>query len=230
VNTVARHGVEQRCVECPSCMLVQADPKPELHTLRRYYESGQYRAAYPLTPGPLYQATLDPAFIEARARRLVELHGVRSWWSVYDHGCSDGSTMAALHTLTDCHVFGSDADPAMVALARAAGVGDVTQSPWDEGAPVDCNLVTAHHVLEHDLDPVAFVRMLATRARAIGGGAVHVEVPDVEDITGPRESWFQWPHVVSFSARTLRATLEAGGLREVQTDKLGRFLIGWGKT
>src|SRR6478609_1573959 len=99
VNTVARHGIPQRCVQC-ACGLVQADPKPEPHTLRRYYESGQYRVEHPLTPGPLYQATLDPAFIAERARRLADLHAIDDESRVYDYGCSDGSTMAALRSLT----------------------------------------------------------------------------------------------------------------------------------
>ena len=206
VNVVARYETLQRSVACPRCALVQASPMPSEQSLSLYYRSGAYRREYPpalrpdLTPGDEgYQASLDPHFIDRRARRMADLHDLRARHdpplTAYDEGCGAGYAGQALAIAAGIAVFGRDSDPAMEGEAMSRGV----VHPRADRAHA---LAYALHVLEHATDPVAFVQALALKVTP--RGVVHVEVPDVERITGPRTYWFQWPHVLNFSARTLQ--------------------------
>ncbi len=228
VNEMARHQTPQRSVECPVCTLVQADPQPKPAVLDAYYRTGEYRRQFPATlqPGvlqgePGYQASISPGFIAVRAERLVELHRLDSDSLLYEEGCGVGHTAARLIELTSCHAYGADADPAVEARARAIGL--LPLGPKSRG---HCDLAYALHVMEHDVDPVEFAWLLSLKAKP--GGRVHVEVPDVERITGDRSWWFQWPHLVNFSARTLTLALYRAGLDNVHVEPYGPFLAGWG--
>lgn len=90
------------------------------------------------------------------------------------------------------------------------------------------DLVTAHHVLEHQADPIAFVRQMASFAKP--GGTVYVEVPDVLHPASPDlDDHWQWVHLFDLSRHTLCGLLVCAGLDRVCWNEDGSGnLYAWG--
>jgi 2-polyprenyl-3-methyl-5-hydroxy-6-metoxy-1,4-benzoquinol methylase len=165
-------------------------------------------------------------------RRDLLLAHVRPGDRVLDLGCGDGTFAAAL---VSAGARVTAADVARAALERAAGrAPEATLAPLREGAPLPFeedafDLVWAGEVLEH----VADVAGLLAEVRRVlrWGGTLLVTTPNqprlavawealrgrpLEERLDPRAD-----HLRFFTARTLRAMLEAGGFAEVAVRATG---------
>lgn len=123
-------------------------------------------------------------------------------------------------------------------------VGDFETYPYD---PESFDCITMLDVLEHTIDPVAFL----ARARALlaPGGLLYVAVPNQASLLttlldpyiragGPLGAFFLerlyvLPHVFYFNPRTLAHAATKAGFEIVETRQgnvyLGRYRIGWGQ-
>jgi SAM-dependent methyltransferase len=96
---------------------------------------------------------------------------------VLDFGCGRGS---ALRTYSECHpewaLFGAELSEQSLALLREIpGFRSLFTCPPGE-IPLQFDLVTLLHALEHVLDPVGILRQLSTRLKE--AGVLFVQVPD----------------------------------------------------
>lgn len=213
VNAVARHNTPQTSVACARCAFVQADPLPDEDTLSEYYRRGQYRRDFPPLPvlgvepdAEGYEAAcVEDAAAVADVLMHPEVVGITPGERVLEVGCGYGRAAAALAG-RGVDVSAWDDDPAMRAEATKRGVRVSVPTPG-----VSC--VYALQVLEHCRDPLA--TLVQWRSLLADGGRVHVQVPTIERMYGGAEHFFQWPHVVNFTSRTLWLMLLRAGFRPV---------------
>lgn len=222
VNTVARNGYPQTSVVCPRCGLCQVTPMPSAEEVTAYYASGEYRREFPplpvgsVRPGDTgYEAALDDR--ASQAADWLVLHGMRRGDTVTEIGCGDGRLAAAL-TRRGLLVDVVEADPAMLEKARSRGC-----SVWLEEKPWRVDWLLSCQVLEHQTDPVATLRGWR-RLVDYETGRLHVEVPTLERMYGGASHFFQRPHLVNFTTRTLRLALLVAGFDNVRTGLNGSVL------
>jgi predicted TPR repeat methyltransferase len=91
-------------------------------------------------------------------RKFVATHPVAS---LVDLGCGDGSLLGMLRDLP-IRMWGYDAGVANVGRAKAAGL-DVRRADLLSGAVEYADLIVATEVVEHLVDPRAFIRSLPGR-------------------------------------------------------------------
>jgi SAM-dependent methyltransferase len=198
VNMVARNDTPQTSVSCSRCAFVFVDPMPSEAELRTYYASGQYRREFP----PLRSEAEEEEIAKGAAEWLTQHFGLTGSERLLEMGCGFGRVAALLGA------DGIEVDPATWEVARARGVGE--SSYINEAYDV----VYAMQVLEHSPDPVGELRLWRNSLRS--GGKLHVQVPTLERMYGGASYFFQRPHVVNFTARTLAAALRIAGFDIVE--------------
>jgi SAM-dependent methyltransferase len=195
---------------CPACQLQFIDPPAD--DLREYYRS-QYRAAHeatigrPQTPEERY-ILMRPHMWEIAARFKKD---VPPGGSLLEIGCSSGYLLDAIGPKYDR--FGCEWNP-----DDAAYVRDVGDMPCEEGEIADIypdkvfNAIVAVQVLEHQADPVQFLK--DCKERLIGGGYLYLELPNAWDAMvtvyqneAYRNFWYREPHITYWTRETLASVL-----------------------
>src|SRR5207247_9744045 len=101
--------------------------------------------------------------------------------------------------------------------ARARGLHAATGRPEELDLPAaSFDVITLYDSVEHLTDPVATLR--AVRRLLVPGGIVHLVTPNVGGLQARllHRFWYHYKtgaHLFYFAPRTLRAALEAAGLR-----------------
>jgi hypothetical protein len=190
VNTIARNNTPQTSVSCNRCGLVQASPMPSAADLAAYYESGDYRREFPPIRDEFGEDELAVSAAEWLAREL----DIGASDNVLEIGCGYGRIAAALAAHAEAHVRVIEVDPAMRAEAEGRGLRS-------GGTIGGHRVVYAMQVLEHQPDPIAALR--GWGAYLAPGGVLHVQVPTLERMYRGAAYFFQKPHVVNFTSRTL---------------------------
>lgn len=232
VGTKARGGRDSQRVACTRCGLIQVYPRPSDETLAEYYRGAYWREHPPvglnvsLPDGTVrrvepWDADYGDAVTlmhETRAAAVIAALELEAGAGVLEVGCADGRTLEALQG-RGMTVDGvePDGDRRLAAERRIDGMVLDSIEPladtWDA--------VVSFHVLEHAADPLAMLRSMAARARA-----VFVEVPDVDAPGLPLTEHWQTAHLFDFSADTLRALFQRAGL-EPTIDARGGQLRAW---
>jgi SAM-dependent methyltransferase len=201
-------------------------------SMRRCRGCGLVYAANVASPSTIYRDdyltgdseygpdTTDPIVIAiahaAAQRRFEIIERIKGTGTVLDVGCGSGE---ALEVARQRGWIGVGVEPieASAERARSRGLTVRTGTLNDAGLlPCAFDLVAAWHVLEHLLEPVAFLRQLARYARP--GGLVAVEVPNWRHRSRRAigRDWDQLcplEHVNHFTPRTLRGAMRRAGLR-----------------
>jgi len=209
-----RHNPDTIVYVCANCYVQFIEPPFE--NLKEYYQE-EYRTKYDVQPGT--QISPEERFLRMRpfmrdsANRVKALLTPGS--SVLEIGCSSGYMLDALGDTYDR--FGLEWNP-----EDAAYVRDVGGIPCEESSIVDCypgqrfNAIVAMQVLEHQVDPIEFLKQC--KERLIGGGYLYIEVPNSMDgmvtvFSCPeyRDFWYREPHITYWSRETLASSLGALG-------------------
>lgn len=205
-------------VICRRCALVYADPQPTAEELSVYYKRQFIQGRHQI-------ATVEEARERAKrkgsqAKYSIEglRDGLTSASRVLEIGCSYGFLLHALEEGTGAEVEGVEPNDISGRFAEAefgfpvfhGTVEEYLASPLQEGY----DLIIIYHVLEHLPDPVAVLRALRQRLKP--DGRLYVCVPDVTHLQEPPETFFQVPHVVSFSPWTLSLALWRAGWKPVK--------------
>jgi SAM-dependent methyltransferase len=186
--------------------------EPSFKDVRTYYRD-QYRSTHDYTPGneqtPEERWLMMYPLMNERARFFKDHVPVGG--SVLEIGCSSGFFLGAIKD--DYDVYGAEWNP-----EDAAYVRDVGGIPCEEGDIDDIypgkqfSAIAAYHVLEHQPDPVGWLKKL--HGRLIGGGHLMIEVPNSEealltlyDIPEFRDFWYREPHICYFNLPNLVNTL-----------------------
>lgn len=203
--------------QCRRCALVYAAKAADPSTI--------YRDDYLTGDSEYGPDTTDPIVAAigraAGERRFQIIERIRRIGTLLDVGCGSGE---ALDVACQRGWSGIGVEPVEVSAARARGLGlDVRACNLADAGlpPASFDVVAAWHVVEHMLDPVAFLAELARYARP--GGLVAVEVPNWRHRLR-RARGADWDqlcpleHVVHFSPQTLSRTMRRAGLNpRVQT-------------
>ncbi len=230
---------------CPACAVSWLDPLPRAEEIAGFYANyythgaevagGELRGLRRLLklclPAVVFGYALEmtgPERLSARLLSLVgpvrDMAGPQVMWlpgarrgRLLDVGSGDGELIARMRSL-GWDVRGLEPDPEAARVARevrglevtvgALETADLPEAGWDA--------VTANHVLEHVLDPVAMLRQCARALRP--GGTVVVTTPNAVGLGQRRfgPAWLHWDpprHIHCFGPRSLRGCAERAGLR-----------------
>ena len=224
---------------CPACAAAGAPIRERSRGERRWtcFACGacglQYWSPRSIDPAFYADAHHDPyerrrrgeAFL--RERHHLFLRRARPG-RLLDLGCGEGSFLDAARARGFADVTGLDLDPGNVAAARARGLANVhatllldetgaLAAPLRGAAPFAW--VTAFEVLEHQADPLGFLR--AARGLLAPGGALCGSVPNRDRVLAERDRRrsdgdFPPHHFLWFSAAALAETLRRAGFSRVE--------------
>jgi 2-polyprenyl-3-methyl-5-hydroxy-6-metoxy-1,4-benzoquinol methylase len=197
-----------RFVRCRGCGLVSLRPLPTPAAVAAHhdasYRDGRYAA--------FAAADAVRAAIARRRLELVRPDATDGPW--LDVGCSTGAFVAEAAS-AGLDAEGIELSAAAVATARARGLA-VGQGAVETFVPRRrYAVVTAFDVVEHALDPLAFVRRVA--GWLLPHGLLALTLPDAASPTARLlgRRWFYYAppdHVHYFTPETARRLVRAGGL------------------
>jgi 2-polyprenyl-3-methyl-5-hydroxy-6-metoxy-1,4-benzoquinol methylase len=209
-RTFREHSVANRV--CAYCGLVYQSPRMTAAEADAFY-AAEYRQLYQGGESP---NTKDLAVQRARAEALVNFtqrHAV-NLERVLDIGASSGLLLRAMQNKFGCTVTGVEPGNAYREYAAQSGVRMVAALDDLKGEQFD--LISMSHVLEHLPDPVGYLTHLRiTFMRP--ASCLLIEVPNLYC-----HDSFEVAHLSSFSATTLKQTLEKAGFGIVQLEAHGR--------
>jgi SAM-dependent methyltransferase len=205
---------------CRACGLEFLDPTPAAAEIASFYPPGYWTAAPAAdAPGRLWMACAEAYrrlalrdHVRFTRRAIREQQAAGSWRGLLDVGCGDGSFLAALGVRP---AIGLDLSRAAAAGVHARGwnaaCGTLERAPFAEET---FSVVTMFHYLEHVLP--ASASLDAVRRLLAPGGRLIVQVPNRDcwqrRLLGSHWAGYEPPrHLVHYSTRTLRATLQAHG-------------------
>jgi SAM-dependent methyltransferase len=235
---------------CPLCGAMQARPIFSLSDFQFYSDSDKTpkrvdvdqcicRACSALYMNPCYSQTgFATLFAEAGAS-----YGAPRWkyenranWlkthidfggrhSVLDLGCHKGDLLAMLPK--HLQKTGIDIDEKALQDIRPVHpdmtfiAADLEQVDF----PVEQEVITLFHVLEHLPRPMRFLQQLRDKARS--GALLALEVPVLENANDEDiNSYFSVHHLTHFTVRTIRACVEAAGW-QILTSEMGMANEGY---
>jgi len=208
-----RRGRPLRTLLCQECGLVFTDPRPSSSALDEYYRD-EYRKEYKGRKLPrvmqVYRNTLA-----ARERLALVVPHVAPGGSVLDIGSGSGEFLYLLRR-SGYRARGLEPDRGYSSYAQDRLGLDVESRPLGLPAPSGAPFaaITIFHVLEHLEDPLAAVEIL--RSWLEPGGALIVEVPNIESRSTAPHHRFHRAHLYHFNAETLAGVGEANGLEAVR--------------
>jgi 2-polyprenyl-3-methyl-5-hydroxy-6-metoxy-1,4-benzoquinol methylase len=211
-------------VKCRNCELMYTNPRPTEAVLKRLYEESYYDRWW------YHKSSGRQAMWRRRLKILNQCAPEKG--RLLDVGTGIGDFLE-LAQEDGWEVYGTEISSHAAALAsQAVGV------EIHHGELVDAHylhrffdVITFWHVLEHLLDPLAYLREAHRILKPTG--ALVIAVPNMNDILyspwkNPLTSYRQVfsreePHLFHFTADTLRKMLEAAGFKIcfVTTDPLG---------
>jgi 2-polyprenyl-3-methyl-5-hydroxy-6-metoxy-1,4-benzoquinol methylase len=198
---------------CRNCGLVYQSPRMTEAESAEFY-AAEYRKMYQGGEGPNAK---DLAVQRLRANSLYEFTR-RAAGTVTRHldiGCSSGLLLQKFRDGFGSQPAGIEPGDAYRAHARAAGLP--VHAALDELKDAErFDLVSMAHVLEHLPDPVGYLAALREKYLAPAGWLL-LEVPNLY-----AHDSFETAHLLSFSARTLAATVEQAGFEVVRMETHGR--------
>jgi SAM-dependent methyltransferase/polysaccharide pyruvyl transferase WcaK-like protein len=196
--------------------MVFISPRPTLAELDAIYSKGQFSREARGAEAP---DEAKVAHSEEDARRRVEtvrplITGESSGpgRSVLDIGCGLGSFLRHFKN-QGWEAEGLEPDPTYARIGSDMYGLPIRPMMFEDFDKPErsLDLIATFHVLEHVLDPGAFVRRAASLLKP--GGLLFIEVPCIEKPYDGNLDFFFWSvHVNTFSSNTLRAFLETAGL------------------
>jgi 2-polyprenyl-3-methyl-5-hydroxy-6-metoxy-1,4-benzoquinol methylase len=195
-------------LECRGCGLVWIDPMPTPEDRRQRYAASYREGNYKTF------AAADEIRRLIATHRLDELLPLARAGRWLDVGCATGSFVALARDAGN-QAEGIDISPEAVARARERGI-TAHCVPVDDFEPERrYETVTAFDLIEHLLEPRAFVARL--RDWIVPGGTLALALPDLRSIYPRvlmRRHWFYyWPddHLFYFGADTIARLLREEG-------------------
>jgi SAM-dependent methyltransferase len=195
-------------LRCRGCGLEWLDPMPTPEEINRYYEWAYREGIY----APYAEAgEIRRLIAEHRLGVIRPLARAGRWLDV---GCATGHFVEAA-AATGMAAEGLDVSPGAVARARARGLTAHLSKVEDFVPPAAYDTITAFDVIEHLLDPRAFIDRL--RSWLAPGGTLVLTLPDVGSIYPRllmRRHWFYYlpsDHLFYFDPRTIARLLGERG-------------------
>ena len=211
------YGQHHAIVQCQTCGLYYANPRPTQAELMN-----------------LYAAVEDTTYLEEQegrrltfARHLRQLEkSHRPPGRLLDIGAYTG-VFVEIAAQSGWEAWGLEPSHWGAAHGRSRGLnlveGDLSTATFE---PATFDVITLWDVIEHMADPQAELRKIHTLLRP--GGLVVVHTMDIESLTarlmGPKWFWLMEMHLFFFSKRTLAALLTKTGFTVTHAALQGRYL------
>jgi SAM-dependent methyltransferase len=216
-SRICRHPTRQPLyggllLRCDDCQLVFTAQEPSVDYTQSYFAC-DHEAGYDFSSE--FARDLDSARFGAELDRLERM-GLLG--SVLDVGCATGSFLALAAARgweiagVEASSFAREQASARLGLCVPSSLADL-----DPGRRFD--VVTLHHVLEHVMDPIAF---LSEEVAPRVGRLLLLEVPNFESLAA-RASGRSWrhlrpdQHVHHFSRATLAGSVEQVGMELIRS-------------
>jgi SAM-dependent methyltransferase len=201
--------------ECKGCGLVRLSPRPTPKEVAGFYAANYWFAGGAISEFYRRMVLLDHVRFAARAARESGAPG-----KILDVGCGGGLFLRMMKQRGfDCLGLDFSPEAARVALERN-GVrvltGDLTNAPIEPGS---CALITMYHVVEHLLDPAAYLRAASHLLHPDGRLIVQVPDRDCWEAAMLGENWtgLDVPrHIHVFRSSDLRRLLRSCGFEVVR--------------
>lgn len=197
------------------CGLVYQSPRMTEEEFNDFYAM-QYRT--------LYQGRADPTLNDLRIQaqrashlaRIVCLDSGLSPEYHLDIGCGSGAFLEAMQEMCGCHSEGIEPSTAYRSYAIEKGLIVYSSlDEWKASSEARPDLVTMSHVLEHLMDPVAYLSDLRQHTLKPRGYLL-IEVPNLFV-----HKSFELAHNFAFSPSVLREVVRKAGHRVVLLKKHG---------
>ena len=206
------HTVSNRV--CAHCGLVYQSPRMTAAELDEFY-AAEYRQVYQGDPGPILK---DLQAQKGRAASLLEFvsASVPEVNRHLDIGCSAGILLTTFRDHYGDQPLGVEPGDSYRGYAQSQGLtihADIADLPSNEPR---VDFISMAHVLEHLPDPVGYLASLREKHLAPHGWLL-LEVPNLYC-----HDSFEIAHLTSFSAHTLRQTVEQAGYEVVKLEAHGR--------
>lgn len=206
-------------VQCSRCGLGRVDPFPSAGETDQWY-ADHYRRSYKGAAEPSLRHVLRAARNALmRWEWLNQQQLVLPWKDTYrqtrslDIGASSGEFVALMHKV-GIDAYGIEPNNAYAAYAKANLHLKVLKGSLEhrlqDFEPESFQLITMFHVLEHLVEPIQSLRLIAKHLAACG--ILYIEVPNAARACSPNYMFFR-AHVLYFTGLTLRQTLETAGLQ-----------------
>jgi SAM-dependent methyltransferase len=218
ISQIDRYGLPLSTVACAHCGTLRFDPYLGPRGMADFYTQ-HYQDMYGRVPEPAAYFERQRAY----GKRL--LGAVQAWLPpaarVLEVGCGAGGALSVFHEAGH-QVSGCDYSAPLIAhgrskgLARLAG-GDLTEARDElQLAPQSLDLVFLHHVFEHLISPVDWLK--TAKELLTERGMIIVAVPDVAEIehhespNGDLRLFLHIAHKFNFTMQGLQAAALRAGL------------------
>jgi SAM-dependent methyltransferase len=200
-------------LECKGCGLVRLSPRPTPEQVAGFYATNYWFSGRRLQELYRRLVLVDQVLFAARAAQAAT-------GTVLDVGCG-GGLFLSLMKRRGFNVLGLDFSAEAARVAREQNgvrvlVGDLRSADLQ---PASCSLITMYHVVEHLLDPAAYLRAAAMLLKP--DGRLIVQVPDRDcweaSLLGANWTGFDVPrHIHVFRSSDLRRLLQCCGFEVVR--------------
>ena len=203
-----RHNNPMQTVICKGCGLVWTDPRPDVHSNRKFYAE-EYRQQYKATTAPrmkhVYRDMLRAIQRYKRIRPLLE-----SGMKVLDIGAGAGFFPYTVKK-QGFEVTGVEPNTGYANYANEAFGLNVINGFLEDITFEDSSfdVITLNHVLEHLQDPCT--ALLRLHAWLKPGGCLNVEVPNIEATYHSPQHKFHLAHLYTFNPVNLARLGEKAG-------------------
>jgi 2-polyprenyl-3-methyl-5-hydroxy-6-metoxy-1,4-benzoquinol methylase len=206
-------GAPLHALECSGCGLGRIDPLPTHIELAQWY-SEHYRQDYKGQFQPAPRHVLRAARNAARRWKWVREHATLSPDArTLDVGASSGE-FVHIGALLGYRSEGVEPNEGYSAFGRAQLGVNVVTGTLEQHLPTlpkqGFDLVSAFHVFEHTVDPLSFLRNLASLVKP--DGHVLIEVPDAARPCAPHTMFFR-AHTLYFTQTSLPEVARRAGLQ-----------------
>ncbi len=205
---------------CAACRLVRIHPLPSPEALARIYDASYASGAY-----ADFARASDVRMATAHARvATIRPHVAPGPW--LDVGCSTGALLAALLE-AGLEAEGIELSSEAVAQARARGLAATCASADTFEPTRRYACVTAFDLVEHLIDPGAFLSRL--RGWLVPGGRLVITVPDIASpaarLMGRHWHYYAPPvHITYFDRDTIERMLARHGLHTLSISTSPKIL------
>jgi SAM-dependent methyltransferase len=201
--------------KCPRCLLQYINPR--YSDTKAYYQE-QYRNGHDAVIGQ--RLTPEERFRQYWSASLGQAGRIKEWLpkgcSVLEVGCSSGYLLD--HLQQDGYdVYGAEWNPEDAEWVRDVGGVPCEEGYLDEVYPdKQFTAIIALQVLEHQPDPIAFLRQ--AKDRLIGGGYLYLELPSAAEalltvygVPEYKDFFYRESHITYWQVETLSSVLGALG-------------------
>lgn len=200
---------------CAHCGLVFQSPRMNTKELDEFYAS-EYRQIYQGDEGPSPKDLLTQ---EKRASALLEYvtGTIPEVERHLDIGCSAGTLLDTFRDHYGSHPVGVEPGDAYRIYAQGKGLTVYSDiADLQSARESKFNFISLAHVLEHLSNPVGYLTYLREQFMTTDGWLL-IEVPNLYC-----HDSFEIAHLISFSAHTLRQTVQRSGYEIVILQSHGR--------